>query len=74
MNQGLQKFFPEIKPHKVNSKGEMEPVSFIDCDIEDQLKAGSEIAAVDEFNDRLKKIKEIADNKGDFEKILALIG
>lgn len=74
LNKGLQKFFPEIKPHKINTEGEMKPVSFVECDMGDQLKAGSEIAAVDEFNERIKQIKNITEQKGDFERILALIG
>lgn len=70
---GLEKFFPGIAPHKINSEGEMEKVSVLDCQIDDNLKAGSMLAAVEDYNERLAKIREIAKNKGNIGEILNLI-
>jgi hypothetical protein len=70
---GLEQFFPGIAPHKINSEGEMEKVSVLDCQIDDNLKAGSMLAAVEDYNERLAKIREIAKNKGSLGEILKLI-
>jgi len=70
---GLEQFFPTIVPHKQNSEGELEPVSFLECQIDDNLKAGSMLAAVEEYNERLAKIREIATNRGNLGEILNLI-
>lgn len=74
MMGGLTKFFPEAGPYKQNSEGEMEKVSILDCQIDDNLKAGAMLADVEEYNERLAKIQEIAEKKGSLGEILDLLG
>ena len=76
MMGGLAKFFPGIVPHKQNSEGEMEPVSILDCQIDDNLKAGSMLADLEDYNERLLEIRKIAfckGNEGNLGDILNLI-
>ncbi len=73
MMGGFTKFFPEAGPYKQNAEGEMEKVSMLDYQIDDNLKAGSMLADIEEYNERLAKIKEIATNKGNLGEILKLI-
>ncbi len=74
MMGGFTKFFPEAGPYKQNSEGEMEKVSMLDFQVNDNLKAGSMLANIEEYNERIAKIKEIAKNKGNLGEILDLIG
>ena len=70
----LLKFCPEAGPYQKNEDGEMVKSNLSDCQIDDSLKAGSMLAAVEEYNERLVKIQEIAKNRGNLGEILTLIG
>ncbi|HZK94373.1 MAG TPA: hypothetical protein VFC67_09215 [Prolixibacteraceae bacterium] len=65
---------PEAGPYKQNKDGEMVKSNMSDCQIDDSLKAGSMLAAIEEYNERLIKIQEIAKNRGNLGQILTLIG
>ena len=73
LTQGITKFFPTAGPYKQNSEGEIEKVSMLECQISDNMKAGSMLAALEDYNERLAKIREIAKNKGTLGEILKLI-
>jgi len=70
----ILKFFPKAGPYKEGEDGEMVKQNLSDCQIDDSLKAGSMLAAVEEYNERLVKIQEIAKNRGNLRQILTLIG
>jgi hypothetical protein len=69
----LMNFWPEAGPYKQNAKGEMEKVTMLDCQIDENTKAGSLLADIEYYNERLAKIKDIATNKGSLGEILKLI-
>lgn len=73
MNQTIEKFCPEAGPYKQNEKGEMEKVSVLDCQIDDNLNAGATLVNVDVANKRIELIKQIAEQKGSLEEILNLV-
>ena len=73
MMGGFTKFFPEAGPYKQNAEGEMEKVSMLDFQVNDNLKAGSMLANIEEYNERVSKIREIAKNRGNLGEILDLI-
>lgn len=71
---GLVNFIPEAGPYKQNEVGEMVKVSVTECEMDDNLKAGSMLSAIEEYNLRISKIKAIAKNHGNIGAILILIG
>lgn len=73
MMGGIVKFFPEAGLFKQNKDGEMEKSSLLEHQIDENLKAGSTLAAIEDYNERLAKIKAIATNKGNLGEILKLI-
>lgn len=73
MTEGIMKFFPTSGPFKQTTAGEMEKVSLLDSQIDNNLKAGSLLADIQDYNERIAKIKEIATNKGNLGEILNLI-
>jgi hypothetical protein len=78
MSIGLTKclidFFPEAGPYRENNEGKMEKVSLSDIQIDDNLKAGSMLSDIEEYNERLAKIKQIAIDRGNLGNIITLIG
>lgn len=73
MTEGIMKFFPTAGPYKETTDGEMEKVELLDCQIDNNLKAGSMLAAIEEYNNRITTIKRIATEKGSISEILRII-
>lgn len=73
ITESLIRFFPDAGPFQQSKTGEMQKKSLLNCQIDNNLKAGSLLADIEEYNLRIKRIKEIATIHGSFGEIMNLI-
>lgn len=72
MAKGLFKFFPNVPVFSVKN-GIAQPTDLTNIQMSDMMKTGSKLALFEEYNIRINKIYEIAENKGNLAQILELI-
>jgi len=71
--EGLFHFFPGLKPLKADQFGVMKETNLTEIQIAETLKVGTIEISIDEFNERLQKVKEIAESKGNIGTIIQLL-
>ncbi len=78
ISTGLDKLFSsfcqEAGAYRKNKDGEIEKVTIFDTQVAENLRSGFMLSAIEEYNDRIGLIHQIATERGSLSEILLLIG